>query len=44
MFNDILGKVKILMFIANELDNGAIKASSIANDLGVSVRTIQRYI
>ncbi|MBR4631839.1 MAG: WYL domain-containing protein [Elusimicrobia bacterium] len=44
MFNDISGKVKRLMYIANELDNGEIKVSSIALDLGVSVRTIQRDI
>lgn len=42
MFNDTLKKVKRLMFIANELDNGEIKVSKIADSLGVSVRTIQR--
>lgn len=42
--NDIAGKVKRLMYIANELDNGTVKISVIANDLGVSVRTIQRDI
>jgi len=42
MFNDTLSKVKRLMFIANELDNGEIKVSKIADSLGVSVRTIQR--
>lgn len=42
MFNDTLNKVKRLMFIANELDNGEIRVSTIANSLGVSIRTIQR--
>ena len=44
MFNDVLGKIKRLMYIANELDNGEIRISSMANNLGVSVRTIQRDI
>ena len=44
MFNDVLGKVKRLMYIANELDNGEIRVSSIAEHLGVSIRTIQRDI
>ena len=44
MFNDVLGKIQRLMYIANELDNGEIRVSSIANSLGVSVRTIQRDI
>ena len=44
MFNDVLGKIKRLMYIANELDNGQIKLSSVADNLGVSVRTIQRDI
>ena len=44
MFNDVLGKIKRLMYIANELDNGEIRVSSIASSLGVSVRTIQRDI
>ena len=44
MFNDVLGKIKRLMYIANELDSGEIKVSVIADYLGVSVRTIQRDI
>lgn len=44
MFNDVLGKIKRLMYIANELDSGEIKVSAIADYLGVSVRTIQRDI
>lgn len=44
MFNDVLGKIKRLMYIANELDNGQIKLSSVADNLGVSIRTIQRDI
>ena len=44
MFNDVLGKIKRLMYIANELDSGEIRVSSIASSLGVSVRTIQRDI
>lgn len=44
MFNDVLGKIQRLMYIANELDNGEIRVSSIASSLGVSVRTIQRDI
>jgi hypothetical protein len=35
MFNDVLGKIKRLMYIANELDSGEIKVSAIADYLGV---------
>ena len=42
MLNDTLNKVTRLMYILNELDNGEIFVTTIAKDLGVTLRTVQR--
>ena len=42
MLNDTVNKIGRLIYILNELDKGEIFLPSIANDLGVTLRTIQR--
>ena len=42
MLNETLNKVTRLMYILNELDNGEIFVTSIAKDLDVTIRTVQR--
>lgn len=42
MLNDTLNKISRLMFILNELDNGEILVPNIAQELNVTMRTIQR--
>lgn len=42
MLNDTVNKISRLIYILNELDKGAIFLPRIANDLGVTLRTIQR--
>jgi predicted DNA-binding transcriptional regulator YafY len=44
MADEILTKVKRLMYLINELDKGSIKLSSLASELSVSPRTLQRDI
>ena len=44
MFHDFLGKLTRLVHRLNKLDSGEIRLSSVANYLGVSIRTIQRDI
>lgn len=42
MLNDTLNKIRRLVYILNELDNGEIFVPSIAKGLDVTLRTIQR--
>ena len=42
MINDTVNKIGRLIYILNELDKGEIFLPRIANDLGVTLRTIQR--
>lgn len=42
MQGEILNKVRRLLYILNELDHGEIWVSAIAEDLNVTVRTVQR--
>ena len=42
MQNETLNKMRRLMYILNELDNGEIFVTTIAKDLDVTIRTIQR--
>lgn len=42
MQGEILNKVRRLLYILNELDQGEIWVSAIAEDLNVTVRTVQR--
>jgi len=42
MLNDTVNKISRLIYILNELDKGEIFLPRIANDLGVTLRTIQR--
>lgn len=42
MLNDTVNKIGRLIYILNELDKGEIFLPRIANDLGVTLRTIQR--
>ena len=42
MQGETLNKVRRLMYLLNELDNGEILVSAIADDLDVTIRTVQR--
>lgn len=42
MLNDTLNKISRLMYILNELDNGEISVPVVAQELNVTLRTIQR--
>ena len=42
MLNETLNKISRLMYILNGLDKGEISVSSMARDLNVTLRTIQR--
>ena len=42
MLNDTLNKISRLMYLLNELDNGEVFLPNIAEDLNVTLRTIQR--
>ncbi len=44
MLNDTLNKISRLMFILNEFDRGEVNLASVADELAVNVRTIQRDI
>ena len=42
MLNETLNKISRLMYILNEFDKGEVFLPSIADDLGVTLRTVQR--
>ncbi|MBO4674830.1 MAG: transcriptional regulator, partial [Elusimicrobiaceae bacterium] len=44
MLNETLSKISRLMYILNEFDKGEVFLPSIAEDLGVTLRTVQRDI